>query len=260
MSKYQNTSKFYCKVDNLNEVKKLINSDANDKCICLIYYKITKKIDNKIPTISYIIIYNVITKMQQQFYECCEVGDLDKIKKLIEHNGADFCSDYNYAVKLASYYGNFDVVLYLLNNNLCNSVFDDRDFVFCWASADGNLDTVKYLVNNFSVDIHCYYNFAVRVASKCGKSDVVKYLVNLGVALDFDIINNLYSNGHFDLSYELIHNSNCEISDNDTEQFNYIKKSVCKIIKARKWNNFLLCQLNLKDLHIQFSLSQNDKN
>lgn len=224
--------------------------------------------------------------MQNKLYRSVENGNLDKVKKYI-NLGANVHGDDDLAVQIACLYGKLNIVQYLVSigANICAS----NDCALRWASESGHINVVQYLVNiganirtNFDyavryasrtghlnivqflvesgADFRAYDNEAVRWASECGHSDVVQYLLVVGaynqdIMVNFNLVNNLYRLGHFDLIYKLYNNNNCKIDVNDIGQFNVIMRYVNKFIEAQKWNHKLFDKLNYTDAMFQFNLS-----
>lgn len=168
----------------------------------------------------------------------CRIGNLDGIK-----NFASSCPEFDnykdHALIEASQHGHLNIVVYLVN--LGANIHANNDCAVRQASFSGHLDIIKYLVD-LGANVRADNDQAIRWVCASGELNVIKYLLLRGayhqrIKVNFDVIKNLYSSGHFDVIHKLINNDNCTIGDNQIDQFNDIKKSVDKIIDLRKWNS-----------------------
>ena len=106
-----------------------------------------------------------------QFIYACRKGQIDQVKYLVKQ-GADIHANNNEALRLASKYGKYDVVKYLVENGAANN-----DKALRLASKYGHIHIVKYLVEQGAVDIHAR-DKALRLAGEYGHIHIVKYLLS----------------------------------------------------------------------------------
>ncbi len=112
------------------------------------------------------------------FYDYCEKGNLNKIKKL-NLNFEDIRSYNNLALRLASKYGYLEVVKFLIDKGLTlEDIRSEDNEALRLASYYGYLEVVKYLIDKGLTlkDIRSKDNNALRWASIMGHIEVVKYL------------------------------------------------------------------------------------
>lgn len=174
--------------------------------------------------------------------EACTQGNLDTVKLFI--NLKNFSSSKPVhdiplnALRIATENGHLNIVKYIIS--LYNVDFQSiHKYALRSAIRKGHLHIVEYLVD-IGVDFRVENDSALRSANWYGRKNIVQYLLLKGsfseyIFIDFKTICNIYSFGKFDLVHKLLTN-NCIVERNDVEKFNNIKKSVCKIMKARKWN------------------------
>jgi len=114
--------------------------------------------------------YKTKTKALSQFFSACKKGNVVKVAKYIACRD-NISEEVNVAVRLASLYGNLEVVKCLVANGADVRSMDDC--CVSWAAKRGHLDVVKYLVSQ-GADARTYNDEA---ASTAGNFEVAKYLV-----------------------------------------------------------------------------------
>ncbi len=108
-------------------------------------------------------------------------GRLDQVIISLK-NGANIHSQFDGALRWASYYGHIEVVKYLVELKPDGAdIHAESDVALRSASSNGHLDIVKYLVElkPDGANIHADNDVALRSASSNGHLDIVKYLVEL---------------------------------------------------------------------------------
>ena len=143
-------------------------------------------------------------------------GHLNIVMYLHRELEADINCDDGLPVRFASFFGHFDVVMYLCENGA--TIESNYNSAVEWACQNGHLEIVKYLVNEMGADILNSNYCSLLWASEYGHLPVVKYLCEAGV--DFQMYNELpikraSQNGHYEVVKYL-----CELgadfrSDND---------------------------------------------
>jgi len=149
---------------------------------------------------------------QVEFNKAVEVGNADVVHLLLHDQTIDPSADDNRAIRVASYFGQIEVVKVLLadprllpdkpdpsanyNDALRGAsengytdvvkllLADARvnpsvgdNCAICVASENGHTDVVNVLLADSRVDPSVYSNWAIRIASKNGRTDVVKVLL-----------------------------------------------------------------------------------
>ncbi|MEK0337887.1 MAG: ankyrin repeat domain-containing protein [Nitrosopumilus sp.] len=97
---------------------------------------------------------------------------LPGVKKALE-DGADVHADIDYALRLASEKGYYDIVKLLLDNGA--DVHAQDDWALQWASEYDHYNVVKLLIDN-GADVHARDDRALQWASENGHDDVVELL------------------------------------------------------------------------------------
>ncbi len=121
-----------------------------------------------------------------QFYEYCDKGNLEEIKKL-NLSLDDIISQNNVALRYASENGHLQVIKYLISFNLTiDDIKSVNNYALIMASSNGHLKVVKYLIDKGLTieDIKSYDNYALRWASENGHLIVVKYLIDKGLTIE----------------------------------------------------------------------------
>lgn len=197
-------------------------------------------------------------KMHYRIYKACEKGDLDTIKNFIDKNDfSPYISTYLKpinALYIASEFGHLNIVKYLID--LGADFHSVDEYALYRAACNGHLHIVEYLVD-IGADFCADNDRALYVAWLQGHINVAQYLLlkgsyNKHVFVNFGMINNIYSLGRFDLVHKLIKNKKCYITQDNADSFNNITKSICKIIKARKWNMRLFRAIYISDIIFRF--------
>lgn len=116
-----------------------------------------------------------INKFNKTQYIESKKGRIDQI--LVAINKGDKNKDTIYALSWASYYGNLNVVKYLVENGV--DLRAENDYSVRAASQNGRLKVVKYLVEN-GADFRAENDYSVRAANRLGYIGVVDYLVEKG--------------------------------------------------------------------------------
>ena len=109
--------------------------------------------------------------LNEQFIQASLLCDLETVKKLIQ-KGANVHACDDEALRMAAWYGDLDIVKYLVGEAGANIHAMD-DSALCLAALSGHLETVKYLVSN-GANIHVYDDTVLRWAD--GHLEIVKYL------------------------------------------------------------------------------------
>ena len=107
----------------------------------------------------------------------CRIGNLRKIKDLIENEGISPCVKNNNAVKYAAINGYLRVVKYLLQYS-CVDVTSQNNYAIIYAARHGRTNVVKFLLNYPDVNPADNDNYAICTASGYGHYDIVKMLLN----------------------------------------------------------------------------------
>ena len=118
--------------------------------------------------------YYQSSKKKELFQRACAIGKIEIVKSLLPH--VDPSANDNYAIRLASHYGQFEVVKILLADKRVDPSADDN-FAIRWASRYGHLEVVKILLLDKRVDPCVCHNFAIQMASHNGHLEVVKILL-----------------------------------------------------------------------------------
>ena len=111
-----------------------------------------------------------------------EKGRLDHVIISLMGHGANIHTQDDQALRWASFYGQIEVVKYLVELKPDGANIHARnDQALEWASTNGHLDIVKYLIElkPDGANIHAINDQALRWASENGHLGVVKYLVEL---------------------------------------------------------------------------------
>lgn len=120
--------------------------------------------------------------LQDKFFELCETGNLEKLKKL-NYNKIDIHDGYEYAFEMACENGHLDVVKYLIwlgeNGHGKINIHDRYRSIFRYTCSNKHLSIVKYLLwlgeNGYGkIDIHDYYDYAFYMSNFSTKYFLVK--------------------------------------------------------------------------------------
>lgn len=128
--------------------------------------------DGHLEVVQYLIQHGVDPKDSEALIRASEEGHLEVVKYLISQ-GADPTTRDNLALKWASMNGHLEIVKLLLNYEIDLHYYE---IALCFASQYGHLEIVKFLVE-FGIDPSCRSNSAIKIASKNGYSDIVKFLL-----------------------------------------------------------------------------------
>lgn len=90
--------------------------------------------------------------MEDEFYDACKTGDLDKAKKL-HMNGVDTTGHGNYAFRVACYYGHKHIVEWLVDH--CADIHVEHDYGIYIALYEGHIELAKYL-NSIGLNLKNY--------------------------------------------------------------------------------------------------------
>ena len=129
---------------------------------------------------------------QYEFIEACQIGDFDKVKSLLVNEKVNPTYNNNYAIRLASENGHYNVLKLLLGDNRVINFFkiaDDSNWAIRWASQNGHYNIVKLLLEDKRVinffKIADRDNLAIRLASKNGHYNIVKLLLEDNRVINF---------------------------------------------------------------------------
>lgn len=124
------------------------------------FYDISISKENKVKKLKMLIILGIDVNINYHFPKgvkhqrykaienCCENGNLDHVKILVE-NGAHITVC---AIKLAILNGHNDIVKYLLKNHIGLGLYDHKHELLYAACASNNLQAVKYLIEESTID------------------------------------------------------------------------------------------------------------
>ena len=107
-------------------------------------------------------------------FDACEEGNVERVKEFIEQG-----LDPNQAIGLASYYGNVDIVKFLLQNSRADPT-SNNNYAIRMASLYGNTKVVEALLEDGRADPADDNNFAIEWTSNRGHLDVIKLLLQDG--------------------------------------------------------------------------------
>ena len=113
-------------------------------------------------------------KKKELFQRACEIGKIDIVKSLFPY--IDPSADNNCAIRLASFYGQTEVVKILLQDSRVDPSADNN-LAIQWASKYGHHEVVKILLQDSRVDPSADNDWAIRKASQNGHHEVVKILL-----------------------------------------------------------------------------------
>jgi ankyrin repeat protein len=136
--------------------------------------------------------------LNEQLFNECENGNLDKVKRLVKQGADIHADDLNkvkqlveqganiharddLALRLAAEYGHLEVVKFLVEqgaNIHARDNYAENDYALRRAAGNGQLDVVKYLVEK-GANIHADDDYALQVAARYGHREVVQYLNNI---------------------------------------------------------------------------------
>jgi ankyrin repeat protein len=134
-------------------------------------------------------------KNDNNFYELCKKGDLNKIKKYVEFNksivNTPNMKSHPYPIHYACISGNVEVVKYLLDNGASIEQkyyhTDDKKYLFdkpiYIASNYGHIDLVNFLFDN-GADVYCKNLPLLHYLCKIKKTHIIKLLIDKKINID----------------------------------------------------------------------------
>jgi len=171
----------------IEQIMEDINFLNNDVLSEILAYLDIEFIDNFIFTCKYfqnkefieIVYKSKINKSNdlQLLFEECLPNKVNCIKYLLKDIRFDPSINNNFAIRVASMNGNFDVVNLLLLSDLRIDPGADNHAIRL-ASLNGHIEVVKLLLSDSRVDPSAENNYAIRIASAKGHIDVVKLLLS----------------------------------------------------------------------------------
>lgn len=112
---------------------------------------------------------NIMARENSAIEIAVKNGNLDMLKLIIKYGGS-----VKNAFNVASINGRFEIIQYLVNNNIIDITNPSFDIVL--AAAWGHLDIVKYLLKN-GANISSQNNKAIKMAKMNNRTDVVDFLL-----------------------------------------------------------------------------------
>jgi ankyrin repeat protein len=167
--------------------------------------------------------YTVYDEKEHTLEGAARNGNLPLVKFLVTENQQNlltdldpnnvqrFVQEYERACMVASQYGQLEVVKYLVSLGMSQVRLDNA---FVGASMYGYLDVVEVLLEA-GANVHAFNDYAVRLASKNGHLDVVKYLVEEHGAdvraQSNNAIKRASENGHLDVVKYLVEECDVDV-------------------------------------------------